>query len=241
MRFVPSSGTVISLALLVSVMTERTGSPILDLLAVFLVVYALQTLSGLVDAMPGLFVLAPPIQNDPWTVVTSVYAHANPGHLLSNAVALLLFGYAVAAATTRTRFHLFFLVTGALAGISQILFSDLLAETPVVNDLVGAAPLIDATATGGVLGASGAVFALLGYLLASNRLVAGLGAVADVPSWVTYFVFVVLAIAVTAATASQGVALIAHFTGLLLGLLAGWVNLLRPPTAGTDTTTRTVQ
>jgi len=226
------------LATLQPVMTQRTGSPILDILGVFLVVYAAQTLLGMVDAMPGLFVLAPPVQNEPWTVVTSVYAHANPGHLLSNAVALLLFGYAVAAATTRTRFHLFFLVTGALAGISQILFSDLLAETPVVNDLVGAAPLIDATATGGVLGAR---FALLGYLLASNRLVAGLGAVADVPSWVTYFVFVVLAIAVTAATASQGVALIAHFTGLLLGLLAGWFNLLRPPTADTSTPSQTIQ
>jgi len=222
-------------------MTERTRSPILDLLVVFLVVYAAQTLLGMVDAMPGLFVLAPPIQNDSWTVVTSVYAHANPGHLLSNAVALVLFGYAVATATTRTRFHLFFLLTGALAGISQILFSDLLAETPVLNDIVGAVPVVDAAATGGVLGASGAVFALLGYLLASNRLVAGLGAVADVPSWVTYFVFVVLAVAVTAATASQGVALIAHFTGLLLGLLAGWVNLLRPSNTDTGTTPQTVQ
>ncbi|ERH10951.1 MAG: rhomboid family protein [halophilic archaeon J07HX64] len=222
-------------------MTERTGSPILDVLAVFLVVYALQTLMGLVDAMPGLFILEPPVQNDPWTVVTSVYAHANPGHLLSNAVALVLFGYAVATATTRTRFHLFFLSTGVLAGVSQIVLSDVLAETPVLNDIVGAAPLIDATATGGVLGASGAVFALLGYLLASNRLVAGLDAVADVPSWVAYFVFVILAIAVTAATASQGVALIAHFTGLLLGLLAGWVNLLRTPTTDAGTTSQTVQ
>ena len=222
-------------------MTEHTGSPILDLLAVFLVVYAVQALSGLVDAMPGLFVLAPPLQDNPWTVVTSVYAHANPGHLLSNAAALVLFGYSVAAATTRARFHLFFLVTGALAGVSQILFSDLLAETPVVNNIVEATPVIDATATGGVLGASGAVFALLGYLLASNRLVAGVGAVADVPSWVTYVVFVVLAIAVTAATASQGVALIAHFTGLLLGLLAGWFNLLRPPATDTGTTPQAVK
>jgi membrane associated rhomboid family serine protease len=212
-------------------MTERSGSPILDVLAVFVAVFALQALTGFLDAMAGLFVLSPPLQENPWTVVTSVYAHANTGHLLSNAVALVLFGYAVAAATTRLRFHLFFLVTGTIAGVAEIVLSDLLAETPVVSDILGAAPMVDVSATGGVLGASGAVFALLGYLLASNRLVAGLGAVADVPWWVTYLVFFGVAAVVTVATGSQGVALIAHFTGLLLGLVAGWFNVLRPPAA----------
>jgi membrane associated rhomboid family serine protease len=222
-------------------MTERSGSPVLELLAVFFGVFALQFLAGLLDAMTGLFVLSAPLQENPWTVVTSVYAHANTGHLLSNAVALVLFGYAVATATTRLRFHLFFLVTGMISGVAEILLSGFLADAPVVSDALGFLPVVDATATGGVLGASGAVFALLGYLLASNRLVAGLGAVADVPRWVTYFLFVVLAIAVTVATASQGVALIAHFTGLLLGLLAGWVNLLRPPTADSEPGPRPAQ
>ena len=222
-------------------MTERSGSPILDLLVVFVGVFALQFLVGLVDTVTGLFVLSAPLQENPWTVVTSVYAHANTGHLISNAVALVLFGYAVAAATTRLRFHLFFLVTGMVSGVAEIVLSDFLAESPVVSDVVGFVPVVDVAATGGVLGASGAVFALLGYLLASNRLVAGLGAVADVPGWVTYFVFIVLATVVTVATASQGVALIAHFTGLLLGLLAGWVNLLRPAGADSDVGPRPAQ
>lgn len=222
-------------------MTERSGSPILDLLVVFVGVFALQFLVGLVDTVTGLFVLSAPLQENPWTVVTSVYAHANTGHLISNAVALVLFGYAVAAATTRLRFHLFFLVTGVVSGVAEIVLSDFLAESPVVSDVVGFVPVVDVAATGGVLGASGAVFALLGYLLASNRLVAGLGAVADVPGWVTYFVFIVLATVVTVATASQGVALIAHFTGLLLGLLAGWVNLLRPAGADSDVGPRPAQ
>jgi membrane associated rhomboid family serine protease len=222
-------------------MTERSRSPILDLLVVFVGVFALQFLVGLVDTVTGLFVLSAPLQENPWTVVTSVYAHANTGHLISNAVALVLFGYAVAAATTRLRFHLFFLVTGMVSGVAEIVLSDFLAESPVVSDVVGFVPVVDVAATGGVLGASGAVFALLGYLLASNRLVAGLGAVADVPGWVTYFVFIVLATVVTVATASQGVALIAHFTGLLLGLLAGWVNLLRPAGADSDVGPRPAQ
>lgn len=197
-------------------MTERSGSPLLDLLVVFAVVYGLQLAADLANVMAGLFVLSQPITQNPWTVVTSVYAHANAGHLFSNAVALVLFGFPVAAATTRLRFHAFFLTTGALAGLSQILLTDLFA----------ALPLADITASAGVLGASGAVFALLGYLLASNRLVAGLGVIADVPRWVTYFVFFVVAALLTIVTASPGVALVAHFTGLLLGLVAGRFNLL---------------
>lgn len=209
-------------------MTTDQGSPLLDTLVAFVAVLVLQFVTGVFDAMAGLFVLSPPLTDNPWTVVTSVYAHANVGHLLSNAVALVIFGYAVAAATTRLRFHAFFLTTGAVAGIAQILLSDLLAD----------APAVDATATGGVLGASGAVFALLGYLLASNRLVAGLGAIADIPRWATYLAVLGLAAVVTIATASPGAALIAHFVGLLLGLLAGYVNLLRVPAAETGSRPR---
>lgn len=213
-------------------MTERLGSPLLDLLAVFAVVYAVQFVADFTNVLSGLFVLSDPVSDRPWTVLTSVYAHAGINHLLTNAAALVVFGYAVAAATTRLRFHLFFAVTGAIAGVSQILLTDVLAELPMV----------DATASAGVLGASGAVFALLGYLLASNRLVAGLGLIARVPRWLTSLVFVVLALALTYVTASAGAALVAHFTGLLLGLVAGQFNILRPSTARSpEPTTETTQ
>ena len=202
-------------------MTERLGSPLLDLLAVFAVVYAVQLVADFANVTSGLFVLSDPVSDRPWTILTSVYAHAGINHLLTNAAALVVFGYAVAAATTRLRFHLFFAVTGAIAGVSQILLTDILVGLPMV----------DATASTGVLGASGAVFALLGYLLASNRLVAGLGLIAKVPRWLTVLVFVVLALALTYVTASAGAALVAHFTGLLLGLVAGQFNILRASTA----------
>jgi membrane associated rhomboid family serine protease len=198
-------------------MTERLGSPLLDLLVVFAVVFLVQTVAGAVDAMAGLFVLSEPVVDRPWTVVTSVYAHASIDHLVANAVALVAFGFAVAAATTRLRFHVFFLLTGAIAGVSQVLLSDVVAGVPFV----------DAAASVGVLGSSGAVFALLGYLLAGNRVVAGLGAIAEIPRWATYLLFVVLSLALTYVTASAGAALVAHFTGLLLGLTAGQFNVLR--------------
>jgi len=215
-------------------MDTREDSPLVELLFAFILVFALQLVTSVGGLVGGLFVLSPPITTNPWTVVTSVYAHASVGHLVSNAVALVLFGWPVARATTRTRFHLFFLVTGALAGVAQIVLTNFLAGAPVISWLVDVIPGVDVTATGGVLGASGAVFALLGYLLASNRLSSSLAETLRVPPWVSYVVFVAVAGVLTLATASPGAAVVAHFTGLLLGLLAGRVNLLSTRPARSD-------
>jgi len=192
--------------------SRQPGStgPLLETLGVFALVALAQFVTGLLGTMTGLFVLAPPVSENPWTIVTSVYAHGGLFHLLSNSVALVLFGWPVARATTRLRFHTFFIVTGSLAGISQVW----------VTSVVG-----PGTA---VLGASGAVFALLGYLLTGNRLSTSMAGVVDLPRWLVAVIFLCLAGAVTIATASPGVALIAHFTGFLLGLVAGRVRLLQP-------------
>ncbi|RQH03425.1 rhomboid family intramembrane serine protease [Natrarchaeobius oligotrophus] len=193
-----------------------SSGPILELLVVFVAVYVAQAVAAFAGVMAGLFVLQPPLAVNPWTIVTSVYAHGGPWHLLSNGLALIVFGWPVARATTRLRFHTFFLVTGALAGVSQI----------VLTEFAAALPLVPGTPTPGVLGASGAVFALLGYLIASNRLSSGLASFVDVPRWLTVLVFAGLAAAVTLATAAPGVALIAHFTGFLLGAVAGRARVL---------------
>ncbi|AGB16999.1 putative membrane protein [Halovivax ruber XH-70] len=191
----------------------RSGSPLVETLVIFAVVFVLQWIAALfsVGLMAGLFVLAPPLEANPWTIVTSVYAHENLGHLLSNSAALVLFGWPVARATTHLRFHAFFLATGAIAGITQV----------VGTGIVGVATP--------VLGASGAVFALMGYLLAGNRLSDGLASRVQVSPWVALGVFVVLAALITLATAAPRVALLAHFTGFLLGLVAGRVGVLDVP------------
>lgn len=203
-------------------MASRSGYPVFELLLVFFGVFVLQIVAGVAETMMamagvvgGLFVLSPPLTDNPWTIVTSVYAHADLAHLLSNAVALVLFGWPVARATTRLRFHTFFLVSGSLAGIVQVLTTVFLAGLPI----------IEAEPTG-VLGASGGVFALLGYLLASNRLSSSLASVFTVPRWLAITVFVVIAVTLTLATASPGVALFAHFAGLLVGLFAGSFGVL---------------
>jgi len=199
-------------------MTSRSMAPLFELLLVFFLVFLVQQVTQFADLTALFFVLQPPILQNPWTIVTSVFAHGSWGHLLSNAVALVLIGTPVAIYTTRTRFHVFFVSAGALAGVSQIVLSDLISLLPVLGY----------TASAGVLGASGGVFALLGYLIASNRLSTTLGSVVSVPSWLTYLVFLALAVAVTMVTASPNAALIAHFTGFLFGLTTGRLNLLAP-------------
>lgn len=199
-------------------MSSRSALPVFELIFLFVVVYLLQLVTAIADLVGTVFILRPPLTEDPWTVVTSVFAHANLSHLVSNAVVLAVIGIPVALFTTRLRFHAFFVTTGALAGVSQIVLSDVFTLIPMVGY----------TASPGVLGASGGVFALLGYLLAGNRVSNTLGSVVDLPWWVTYAVFFALAGVLTLVTATPGAALIAHFTGLLAGLLAGRLNLLDP-------------
>lgn len=181
--------------------------PVFELLTAFVVVFLVQQVTRFANLTAALFVLQSPVGTNPWTVVTSVFAHGDWGHLLGNSIGLLVIGIPIAIYTTRFRFHLFFVTAGALAGISQIVLSN----------------------TGGVLGASGGVFALLGYLIASNRISSTLGSLVSVPRWLAYLFFFALAGVVTVLTASPGVALIAHFTGFLFGLLTGRLNVLKPP------------
>lgn len=192
-----------------------TRSPTLRTLQILLGVFLVQLLAQFLGLGYGLFALALPLSVAPWTVVVSVYAHAGIIHLIGNAFALALFGLAVERVTTPERFHLFFLVSGALAGITQVIVSGLLG--PSVS----------------VIGASGAVFALLGYALAGNAL--AIGVLSRLSQRAQAGVFVLIAAVVTFVTAAPGVALLAHFTGLVIGLLAGRLRLLH--TDGTTDST----
>jgi membrane associated rhomboid family serine protease len=201
------------------------GSPTLETLVAFVVVFVFQQATALFELALGLsqlyrtlFVLGSPITLRPWTILTSVYAHAGVGHLLSNAIALVLVGFVLERYTTRARFHAFFIATGALAGISQVWVGGL------VNGLAGGT-----VAGNAVLGASGAVLALYGYALGGNRLTDAITARLGIGPTIEWLLALAVAAALTWFTASPGVALIAHFTGVLLGYTAGRLDLLAPP------------
>lgn len=183
--------------------------------AAFLVLFPL-TAAGLT----GLVALSPAVVAAPWTLVTSTYSHAGPGHLLANALLLLPVGVLVERVTTRLRFHAFFVATGALAGLAQ----------------VSVAPVTGATA---VLGASGAVFALVGYAIAGNvvadRLLGAVGRLSG-RRWAAAAALVGVAVVLAVALSAPGSAFVAHAAGLLLGLASGQVRLLHVGGARESTT-----
>ena len=184
--------------------------PTAQTLAVFVAVFLLSTpfLFLLPRAFAGLFALRTPVTLQPWTLVTSVYAHFGLAHLVSNAVALLVFGLVFERMVQSWAYHAFFVVTGALAGLANVWAAGLLGGEVAV------------------VGASGAIFGVMGYVLAGNSLSRNVLGRLRLGTGVQAVVGLALAGLVTWLTASPGVALVAHFTGFLVGLVAGRLNLL---------------
>ncbi|MFC7074945.1 rhomboid family intramembrane serine protease [Haloarcula halophila] len=197
-------------------MPRLTDSPTVVTLGAIGAVFALQQVVGLLVPQTLVFGMSHPF-SQPWTLVTSVYAHGGPSHLLSNAIALAVLGFLLERETTSLRYHTFFLLTGMFAGLAEVYAARLLG--PIVPWMVSQV---------NVLGASGAIFAFLGYLLASNRLTETVVGGISLSPRAQLAIGGICAAAITIATANPGVALIAHFTGLLLGILAGRAHLLRP-------------
>ncbi|MEF8773985.1 MAG: rhomboid family intramembrane serine protease [Halobacteriales archaeon] len=143
-----------------------------------------------------------------WTWVTSVFAHSPVGfaHIAFNSIALYFFGPIVERRVGSKAFAALFLMAGAVAGLSQ----------------VGVAILTNETAA--VLGASGAVMAVLGVLTVLNpNLRVYLWFVLPMPLWVLTIGFALLSLVFVGAggIGAGNVAHLAHLSGLGIGLLYG--------------------
>ena len=154
-------------------------------------------------------VLAPPVDVRPYTIVTSIYNHANTAHLTSNAVIVFIFGLLVSRASSWLRFHLFFIATGVIAGIVQIQISNSGDPFEITY----------------LLGASGAAFGLVGYVLSANLIADTI--LSFLPTRIVAPALAIVALYVAHRYSPPGTALAAHATGLLIGLAAGRFHLLR--------------
>jgi len=133
----------------------------------------------------------------PWILVTSIFAHASFEHLLFNMFALFLFGALLENIIGGRRWLIVFFVAGILGGLATVPFYD------------------------SSLGASGAIFGLMGALAVLR------------PRMVIYVSYVPLPmyVAVVFWAASDllglfvpsGIANTAHLAGLVIGLLAGFM------------------
>lgn len=153
----------------------------------------------------ALFVLEPAHVEYIWTWITSMFAHspANLWHIAGNSIVLYFFGPPVERYVGSKRFTALFLVSGIVAGLAQI----------------GTALFVNGSGAG-VLGASGAIMAVMGVLtvLNPNLRVWLLIPPIPVPIWALTGFYVVLSVVGFLGPVSGGIAHFAHLAGLLIGL-----------------------
>jgi len=165
-----------------------------------------------------LFVLSSAQPEFVWTWVTAVFAHGGFGHILVNSIVLYFFGPIVERRVGTRAFVALFLGAGILAGLAQIVTAFALGEFSAV------------------VGASGAIMAIMGVLTVLNpQLKVYLYFILPVPLWLLtvgfagYSVFIALGGGIGAG----GVAHLAHLTGLVVGL--GYGERLRRAGASVPT------
>lgn len=94
-----------------------------------------------IEGFTDLFLLNQQSLMQPWRFITSIFLHGSPGHLLYNGFALALFGSMLEALIGGKRFSVVFFITGIAANLVSLPFYD------------------------AALGASGAIFGILGTLI----------------------------------------------------------------------------
>lgn len=159
-----------------------------------------------------LFVLTPQHPEYVWTWITSIFAHSPGGffHIVGNSIVLFFFGPLVERYVGSRNFAILFIVSGVLAGLSQVFIQIFQGPYP--------------PGVGGVLGASGAVLAIMGVLTILNPgLKVYLYFLFPVPIWLLTAGYAVMSITFLSGVigGGGGIAHMAHLVGLVIGLAYG--------------------
>ena len=142
------------------VITRLTGrgAPVITyaIIGVCVFVFILQSLPGIGDAVTNAIQYAGVYSTkqffEPWRMLTSVFAHASILHIALNMYTFWIFGTLLEPLLGRVRFLLLFLLSGLAGSVGVLLLAD--PRTPVI-------------------GASGAIFGLLGAFLVIQRRMGG--------------------------------------------------------------------
>ncbi|TKX57421.1 rhomboid family intramembrane serine protease [Halorubrum sp. SS7] len=160
-----------------------------------------------------IFVLRSEAVGNVWTWATSVLSHSRVGlfHIIGNSVVILFFGPLVERAVGSKKFVAFFFLSGMLAGLGHVLFAIATNAPPT-----------------GVLGASGAGFAILGVLTVwrPNMQVLLFFVVPMKIKYLTWGIAIISAALVvqTGTGGVGGIAHLAHLIGFAIGLAFGKRN-----------------
>jgi membrane associated rhomboid family serine protease len=190
----------------------RGTAPVVSyaLMGLCVVLYIGQVVSG--GALTSAWQLRPDlIASQPWRLFTSAFLHANPLHLLVNLYALYIFGPVLEAFLGRARYLALYLV-GALGGSVGVV---LVWQLALVTDNASAKWLDGLLSPASALGASGAIFALMGALLVLRKAI-------GLP---LRQILIVVVINLAFGFFVRGIAWQAHLGGLLAGAAIAAVYL----------------
>lgn len=138
-------------------MTGR-GAPVVTytLIGICVAVFILQNIPGIGTTVTNAIVYAgaysQPVYFQPWRMLTSVFAHASILHIALNMYTLWIFGTLLEPLLGRVRFLVLFLLSGLAGSVGVLLLANPLQP---------------------VLGASGAIFGMLGAFLVIQRRLGG--------------------------------------------------------------------
>ncbi|MCX6748766.1 MAG: rhomboid family intramembrane serine protease [Candidatus Pacearchaeota archaeon] len=136
-----------------------------------------------------------------WRFVTAIFLHGSLEHLVLNMFALILFGLILEKVIGSGKFLLVFFISGIIANIVAVNFYD------------------------SSLGASGAIFGVLGTLTVIKPLMAVFVYGIPMPMFIASIVWAIIDI--LGVFYPQGVGNFAHLSGLALGLMFGFYLRLR--------------
>jgi membrane associated rhomboid family serine protease len=137
-------------------------------------------------------------QHQYWRLFTVMFLHADLLHIFFNMYALYLFGYLIENALGRARYIAIYFVSGFVASAASYVFSP---------------------PTAVAVGASGAIFGLLGAWVAYNFRRRNLAANRFQLQWAFMLIAINLFLGLTITSVDN----FAHIGGLLAGIVAGWV------------------
>jgi len=191
---------------------RRSGALTYLLMGLIVVAYAVQWMSG--GALTSAWVLDPSaVGAEPWRLLTSAFLHS-PGtiiHILFNLYALWAFGPALESFLGRVRYLALYLIAAVGGSLGVLALYALAIATKGAS--------VEATGgflqPGSALGASGAIFGLMGAYLPLRRAI-GVNAMQ---------LLIVLGINVLLGFVAPNIAWEAHLGGLLVGAAIGWIYL----------------
>jgi len=178
-----------------------------QIIGVLVVVFLLQLfVPGFTEAMllsPGSIVAGGQL----WGLLTNMFLHGGPVHLMFNCMALFFFGGLVENIVGRKQFIKIFLASGLFASAFYVVTSIL-----ILQDYTPA------------LGASGAIFGIIGTatMLRPNTPVIMLFFPVPTKLWIMSVFFIIISLAWFGTGGGTGIAENAHLGGMLMGFFFGY-------------------